>query len=78
MSKEKLSEEELERIRKGYPKGSRVAVEYMKDWKKGHSIHFGDMATVGEMNEYGYLDLHFDKGLTFKSNPDIDILRIIK
>ena len=69
------SPKEVERIKKMYPKGTRIQIERMND--PYHPIERGTKGTVDHVDDAGTLHCTFDNGRTLGVVTDADIFHVI-
>lgn len=60
---------ELERIKKTYPKGTRVELDFMDDI---HAPPMGMTGTVHHVDDIGQIHVEWDNGSTLALNMEID------
>lgn len=69
------SQKEVERIKKMYPKGTRIQIERMND--PYHPIERGTKCTVDHVDDAGTLHCTFDNGRSLGVVTDADIFHVI-
>ena len=69
------SPKEVERIKKMYPKGTRIQIERMND--PYHPIERGTKGTVDHVDDAGTLHCIFDNGRSLGVVTDADIFHVI-
>ena len=69
------SRKEVERIKKMYPKGTRIQIERMND--PYHPIERGTKGTVDHVDDAGTLHCIFDNGRSLGVVTDADIFHVI-
>ena len=69
------SQKEVERIKKMYPKGTRILIERMND--PYHPIERGTKGIVDYVDDVGTLHCTFDNGRTLGVVTDADIFHVI-
>ena len=69
------SQKEVERIKKMYPKGTRILIERMND--PYHPIERGTKGAVDHVDDAGTLHCTFDNGRTLGVVTDADIFHVI-
>ena len=67
------SRKEVERIKKMYPKGTRIQIERMND--PYHPIERGTKGTVDHVDDMGNVHTKWDNGRTLSAIPGVDSFR---
>ncbi len=65
---------ELERIKKTYPKGTRIELDFMDDIK---ALPVGTIGTVNHVDDIGQIHVLWDNGSTLPLNMEVDEFHII-
>lgn len=71
-----LDEESVKRIKKQYPAGTRVVVDFMED--DPHPIAPGTKGTVKHVDDIGTIHRVFDNGRSLGLVPGADSFRILR
>ena len=70
-----LTEREVERIKKAYPKGTRLVLISMDDsWTK---LKHGDQGTVDFVDDAGQIHMKWDNGSSLALIPGEDSFRMV-
>ncbi len=70
-----MNRSRIERTKKLYPKGTRIQLDYMDDFR---AVQPGTNGTVAHVDDMGNIHTKWDNGRTLAVCPDIDIFHKIK
>ena len=70
-----MNRSRIERTKKLYPKGTRIQLDYMDDFR---AVQPGTNGTVTHVDDMGNIQTKWDNGRTLAVCPDIDIFHTIK